>query len=155
MSKFMNDFVKDILSDKKKKYGAIAIIVVVVLCILFGIHEANKPISPVVGTWTGNKINLDRSMTGHANAIKLSIYNNHTFKMHDDQGDGDFEGNTSGKWAKTNDVDDNGNPIYVLKFTSVDLNDDGEYFTLGGKNNVLWVGPSDNQQVNLRLNRTN
>lgn len=150
----MNDFISDIMSDKKKKYGAIALVVVIILCILFGIHEHNKPISPVVGSWSGYEINLDGTQTGHDNVIKLQTYNNHTFKL---QYDVDDNENYSGKWEKTDDVNNNGDPIYELKWKNRDdFNYDGEeYFTLGGKDNVIWIGPNDNQHLNARLHKVN
>lgn len=150
----MNDFISDIMSDKKKKYGAIALVVVIILCILFGIHEHNKPISPVVGSWSGYQINLDGTQTGHDNVIKLQTYNNHTFKL---QCNIDDNENYSGKWEKTDDVNNNGDPIYELKWKNRDdFNYDGEeYFTLGGKDNVIWIGPNDNQHLNARLHKVN
>lgn len=151
----MNDFINGVMSDKKKKYGAIALVVVIILFILFGIHEHNKPISPVVGNWSGNEINLDGTMTGHPNVVKLQTYNDHTFKLRDTQG---YEGSKfSGKWEKTDDVNNNGDPIYELKFSDPDndTEDDAEYFTLGGKDNVIWIGPNDNQHLNARLHKVN
>lgn len=151
----MNDFISDIMSDKKKKYGAIALVVVIILCILFGIHEHNKPISPVVGNWSGNEINLDGTMTGHANVVKLQTYNNHTFKLRDTQG---YPGSKfSGKWKKTDNVNNNGDPIYELDYdgSDEDVPDEVEYFTLGGKDNVIWIGPDDSMHLNARLHKVN
>ncbi len=152
----MNDFISDIMSDKKKKYGAIALVVVIILCILFGIHEHNKPISPVVGSWSGNDINLDGTQTGHNDVIKLQTYNNHNFNLKIDDGS-NFDGKYDGKWEKTDDVNNNGDPIYELKLNDSDaLGQDGEeYFTLAGKDNVLWIGPNDNQHFNARLHKVN
>lgn len=152
----MNDFLNDVMSDKKKKYGAIALVVVIILCIIFGIHEHNKPISPVVGNWSGYDINLDGTRTGHDNVVKLQTYNNHNFNLQLDDGGRD-DGKYSGKWEKTDDVNNNGDPIYALRFSNSDnnLDDDAEYFTLGGQDNILWIGPNDNQHLNARLHKAN
>ena len=86
--------------------------------------------------------------------IKLQTYNNHTFKLQDNIDDNE---NYSGKWEKTDDVNNNGDPIYELKWKNRDdFNYDGEeYFTLGGKDNVIWIGPNDNQHLNARLHKVN
>ena len=150
----MNDFISNLTADKKKKYGIIAIVVIVILCILFGIHEHNKPISPVVGNWSGNEINLDGTMTGHANVIKLQVNNDHTFKLTNNAGD--FY-KCTGKWKKTDNVNNNGDPIYELDYDDSDENapDEEEYFTLGGKDNVIWIGPDDSMHLNARLHKVN
>lgn len=147
--------------DKKKKYGIIALVVIVALCILLGIHEHNKPISPVVGSWSGNDINLsDGSPAGHANVIKLQTYNDHTFKLEVND-NSTAEGKYSGKWEKTNDVNNDGDPIYALRWNhsdnpdGYDRDEDAEYFTLGGQKNVIWIGPNNNQHLQARLHKIN
>ena len=152
----MNDFINGVMSDKKKKYGAIALVVVIVLCVLLGIHAHNKPVSLVVGNWSGSDIHLDGTTTGNDNVIKLQTNNDHTFKLQIDDGS-TYEGKYSGKWEKTDDVNNDGDPIYALRLKdSEDINgDDAEYFTLGGKKNILWIGPNDNQHLQARLHKVN
>lgn len=155
-----------------KKYGIIAVIVVIVLCILVGagIHKHNEPISPVVGNWVGEQTN-DYGEYNDGQKVKLQTYNNHTFalEIHYEMGMSTrFNGKYTGTWKKTDDVTNDGKPIYALKSNKSSAHDGYnsdekyEYFVLGGKHNIIWIGSdfdewnnTDNQELRAKLVKQN